>query len=153
MSSVQDSVEMEITSRLIGSHPEILYFDHWSKLYSDGTLVLFKFHFPTTQSRTVRVSRIESISSGTALNLAWWEFKFWGIIPTWIFWTLDFNRATAFLGRDVEGARKRSIVIKTNEGFFRNVGFTCQDPDRFLREIEKLGAKVVREGEGHAHLE
>src|SRR5208282_135221 len=68
---------------------DIVYSDRWLTLRSDGTLVIYRYSFPRASPRTLQVSRIHSIATGTALNLRWWELKVWGILPTWIYWTLD----------------------------------------------------------------
>jgi hypothetical protein len=32
----------------------------------------------------------------------------------------------------------------TNEGILHKIGMTCEDVDRFLNEMEKMGVNVVR---------
>jgi hypothetical protein len=69
----------------------------------------------------------------------------WGILPTWIYWTLDGQRLELqSLGRSDE-IRKRSLVIKTDEGWFHNIGVTCENAERFLSEVERMGVTVLRE--------
>jgi hypothetical protein len=36
-------------------------------------------------------------------------------------------------------------VIKTDEGWFHNIGVTCENTERFLNEVEKMGVAVLRE--------
>jgi len=126
-------------------HPEILYSDKWVTLHSDGTLIIYKYSFPTASPRTLQVARILSISTGTALNLRWWELKVWGILPTWIYWTLDGNRLELQRQGKMDEIRRRSVVIKTDEGFFHNIGLTCENVERFLQEAEKMGVDVITE--------
>jgi hypothetical protein len=132
---------------------ELLYSDHYLILRT-GTLTIHKYYFPTASPRNLQTSRIESVFPATALNLTWWEFKVWGILPTWIYWTLDWHRGKLHIQGKIDEILKRSVIIKTSQGFFHNVGVTCDNIPRFLEEMERLGVKVIREPvERHSHSE
>ena len=152
----QSGFYLRITNFIMTSaqDSDIEYSDRWLTLRSDGTLVVYRYNFPTLSSRTLQVSRIVSIATGTALNLRWWELKVWGIVPTWVYWTLDGQRLDLLrLGRYDE-IRKRSLVIKTDDGWFHNIGVTCENVERFLTEVERMGVTVLRESiKSHLHTD
>jgi hypothetical protein len=80
-----------------------------------------------------------------ALNLRGrWAFKEWGIGFTWIMWQMNWNRGTFSLKGPTNEVRRRSLLIKTNEGILHKIGVTCEDVDRFLNEVEKMGVNIVR---------
>ena len=132
---------------------DIVYSDRWLTLRSSGTLAIHKYCFPTTSSRTLQVPRIKSITTGKAFNLKWWDLKVWGAGPSWIYWPLDWERGKALWGC-LDEVIQRSLVIKTNEGFFHTIGVTCENIEIFLQEAEKAGIKVLKEQfELHSHSE
>jgi hypothetical protein len=121
---------------------EVVYSDKWLTLYTNGTLLLHKYYF-FSAIRTLQVSRIKSISS--AANLSRWEMKEWGIGPTCIVWTMDWGRGTLLLNGPSGQVRKRLLLIRTDEGILHKIGVTCEDVDRFLSEVEKMGVKVFKD--------
>jgi hypothetical protein len=152
----QSGLYLHITDFIMTSaqDSEIVYSDRWLTLRTDGTLVIYRYNFPTLSSRTLQVSRIVSMATATALNLRWWELKVWGMTSTWVYWTLDGQRLELLrLGRFDE-IRKRSLVIKTDEGWFHNIGVTCENVESFLTEVERMGVTVLREPiNSHLHTD
>jgi hypothetical protein len=129
----------------------VIYSDKWLTLHSNGTLTVHRYYMPSS-TRTLQVSRIKSISSVKALNLSRWEFKEWGVGPTWIMWPMDWSRGTLSWNGPSDKVRERSLLIKTSEGYLHKVGVTCENVEKFCDEVEKMGATVLR-ANGGLHLE
>jgi hypothetical protein len=75
----------------------------------------------------------------------------WGWGPSYIYWTLDPGRFDLQCQGKLDEIRARSLVIKTDEGLFHNIGVTCENVDKFLTEIARMGTKVIREPGLHSH--
>jgi hypothetical protein len=131
---------------------EIIYADKWLTLHSDETLTIHKYYFPSP-TRTLQISHIENIATPFALQLGRWEFKKWGIGFTWIMWAMDWSRETFSVQGPSAEIKRRNLVIQTREGVLFRIGVTCEDIDRFLGEMEKMGVKVLREPEGGLHAD
>src|SRR5271169_1463255 len=127
-----------------GQGDNVVYSDNWLTLRTDGTLLIHKYYmiYPT---RTLQVSLIESIAQVSALNLSRWEFKDWGIGPTMIVWPMDWSRELLTFYGPSDQVRRRTLLIRTTEGFLRKIGVTCENVGRFLDEVEKMGVSVLRE--------
>lgn len=123
---------------------EIAYSDNWLTLRTDNKLIIHHYYLPSP-NRTLDISRIESITPVSLLNLSRWEFKEWGAGPTFIMWPMDWSRKTFSWNGPSQHVRDHSLLIRTSEGVWKKVGVTCEDPERFLGIIEKRGVKVVRE--------
>jgi len=124
--------------------PQIAYSDNWLTLRTDDKLIIHHYYMPSP-TRTLNLSHIKSITPVSLLKLNRWEFKEWGAGYSFIFWPLDWSRKTYTWDGPSQEKREHSLLIKTSEGVWRKIGVTCDDPDRFLRIIEKMGVKVIRD--------
>ena len=131
---------------LVHDHPQIVYRDRWLTLRSNGELTVHKYFFPALNSRTLLTRDIESVTTAKALGLGWWDYKVWGILPTYIYWQADAHRGKLQLQGKLAEIEPNALVIQTSEGWFHHVGVTCENPERFMEEMGKLGVKVITQG-------
>ena len=125
---------------------DIVYKDKFLALHANGTLVLYKFYFPTAFARHLHIQYIESIIPCAVEPIALWKFKFWGVLPSWIYWTLDWRRGKLQLQGKTEELNKDAVIFRTSEGLvFHVIGSTVERLDEFLNAIERMGVNVVRQ--------
>lgn len=129
----------------LAQESDVIYSDRWLAIYSGGTLVIHKFYFPTASPRTLSLPRIKSVVTGVVLNLPRWKVKAWGVLPSRIYWALDWDRGILALQGRSDEVRKRCLVITTDKGCFNHIGVSCDNIEKSLSEVEKLGVEVLRE--------
>jgi hypothetical protein len=126
---------------------DIVCTDNWLTLRSDNKLLVHHYYLPNP-TRTLDLHRIKSVTPVTLLDLSIWEYKVWGVGPTFICWPMDWSR----LSNSNQYVREHSLLIRTSEGFWKKLGVSCEDPERFLAAIEGMGVKVIRDAsevDGH----
>ena len=62
-------------------------------------------------------------------------------------WTMDFRRRRLSWKGPTKEVQERSLLIWTREGWLHKVGVTCENVNKFLDEVEKMGVSVLREGD------
>jgi len=67
-------------------------------------------------------------------------------------WPMDWSRGTLSWNGPSDEVKERSLLIKTDEGYWHRIGVTCENVGKFLDEVEKIGVKVIR-AEGRLHSE
>jgi hypothetical protein len=109
----------------------VVYSDKWLTLRNDGTLTIQKYRRFTLTS-TLQVSQIKSITpSSHKYNRR--EFEGCCLKITFVSWQENRNSK----------ARYQSVVIKTNGSASDWIGVRCEDVDKFLDEVGKMGVEVL----------
>jgi len=62
----------------------------------------------------------------------------------WIWWTLDWGRTGRLLGEGMDAINRRTVLVKTKEGWIQTIGTSCENVKEFLKEAEKSGLNVVQ---------
>jgi hypothetical protein len=124
---------------------DVTYSDKYLTLNSKGTLTVHNYWLSFRSSRILTISRIQNIGTVIALDVGRWEIKEWGVGYTWIAWAMDMSRHRFRVGELPDEIKRQLLVIRTDEGVWKRVGVTCEDVNRFLVEVEKMGVHVLRD--------
>jgi hypothetical protein len=123
---------------------DIVYQDKFITLYAGGILVFHGYWFPLGSARNLKFSNIESIIPATESPVSAFQTKSWGMGLAWIWWTLDWGRTGLLLGQGMEAINSRTCFVKTNEGWIRTIGTSCENVREFIRQAQRLGLHVVQ---------
>ena len=124
--------------------PDIVYQDKFLTLHASGILVLHGYRFPLGSARHLAFSNIESITPATESPVSAFQMKSWGMAMAWIWWTLDWGRTGVLLGQGMDALNRRTILVKTKEGWVRTIGTSCENVKEFLMQAQRLGLDVVQ---------